>query len=325
MRCYDPFTMARYIEKRKTGVWARFARQYQIHLFVWMGLAFLFVFSYAPMFGILMAFQNYDISTGFKGIFSGPWVGFKYFIEFFTDPMFEAILVNTLSLSLLKLLFSFPFPIIFAIMITETRNMAVRRCVQTVSYLPHFISWVIVSGLVFTFFSVDYGVINKIFVFFGKDPLPFITSPAYYWFLAVFTDIWKDMGWWAIIFIAAITTIDPALFEAAIIDGAGRIARIRYIILPGLGGAVTVTLILSMGSLLGGGLSGSNFEQSMLIGNKLNAVRSEIIQSYSLRMGLGMGRFSFGTAVGLLQSITSVILVFGSNAFFKKIRGFGLF
>ena len=313
------------MKKRKIGVWARFARQYQIHLFVWMGLAFLFVFSYAPMFGILMAFTNYDISTGVKGIFSGPWVGLKYFIEFFTDPMFEPILVNTLSLSLLKLLFSFPFPIIFAIMITETRNMIIRRTVQTVSYLPHFISWVIVSGLVFTFFSVDYGVINKIFMFFGKDPLPFITSPAYYWFLAVFTDIWKDMGWWAIIFIAAITTIDPALFEAAVIDGAGRIARIRYIILPGLGGAVTVTLILSLGSLLGGGLSGSNFEQSMLIGNKLNAVRSEIIQSYSLRMGLGLGRFSFGTAVGLLQSITSVILVFGSNAFFKKIRGFGLF
>ena len=311
--------------RRGVSVWTRVARQYQIQSFVWLGLIFLLIFSYAPMFGLLMAFENYDISAGFKGIFAGPWVGFKYFIEFFSDPMFKSILVNTLSLSLLKLLFSFPFPILFAIMITETRNMVFRRFVQTVSYLPHFISWVIVSGLVFTFFSVDYGVINKLLAFFGKEHIPFITSPSYYWFLAVFTDIWKDMGWWAIIFIAAITTIDPALYEAAIIDGAGRIARIRHIVLPGLSGAVTVTLILSLGSLLGGGLSGSNFEQSMLIGNKLNTERSEIIQSYSLRMGLGLGRFSYGTAVGFLQSITSVILVFGSNAFFKRIRGRGLF
>ena len=312
-------------KKRGSGIWSRFARQYQIQLFVWLGLFFLLIFSYAPMFGLIMAFKNYDISTGIIGIFTSPWVGFKYFIEFFTDPMFNNILINTLTLSLLKLLFSFPFPIIFAIMITETKNMVFRRSIQTVSYLPHFISWVIVSGLVFTFFSVDYGVVNKLLAFFGNEHVPFITSPSYYWFLAVFTDIWKDMGWWAIIFIAAITTIDPALYEAAIIDGAGRIARIRYIVLPGLSGAVTVTLILSLGSLLGGGLSGSNFEQSMLIGNKLNTERSEIIQSYSLRMGLGMGRFSYGTAVGFLQSITSVLLVFGSNAFFKKFQGRSLF
>jgi putative aldouronate transport system permease protein len=249
----------------------------------------------------------------------------KYFKEFFTDPNFSSILINTLALSLLKLIFSFPIPIIFAIMITETQNMAFRRFVQTVSYLPHFISWVIVSGLVFTFFSVDYGVVNSVLNMFGKERAPFITSPDYYWSLAVFTDIWKDMGWWAIIFIAAITAIDPSLYEAAYIDGAGRIARIRYVVLPSLIGTITVVLILSMGSFLGGGMSGSNFEQSMLIGNNLNSVRSEIIQSYSLKMGLGQGRFSYGTAIGLLQSITSVILIFSSNAVSKKFTRNSLF
>ena len=133
------------------------------------------------------------------------------------------------------------------------------------------------------------------------------------------------MGWWSIIFIAAITSIDPTLFEAAIIDGAGRLQRIRYVVLPGLRGAITVVLILSMGSLLGGGLSGSNFEQSMLIGNRLNSVRSEILQSYSLRMGLGMGRFSYGSAMGLMQSLVSVILVFTSNSLSKRLSGSSLF
>lgn len=310
---------------KSTGRWRTFKKQYQIQLFVWLGLIFLFIFSYVPMFGIIMAFKNYDISTGVNGIFTNPWVGMKYFKEFFTDPNFSSILVNTVVLSLLKLLFSFPIPIIFAIMITETQNMGFRRFVQTVSYLPHFISWVIVSGLVFTFFSVDYGVVNNIFNILGKASTPFITSPDYYWSLAVFTDIWKDMGWWAIIFIAAITAIDPSLYEAAVIDGAGRIARVRYVVLPSLMGTIAVVLILSMGSFLGGGLSGSNFEQSMLIGNNLNSVRSEIIQSYSLRMGLGQGRFSYGTAIGLLQSLTSVILIFSSNAVSKKINGNSLF
>lgn len=310
---------------KKKSVWRTFFKQWQIQLFVWIGLLFLAVFSYAPMFGLLIAFQNYDISSGIMGIFSGPWVGLKYFREFFVDPNCVPILVNTLSLSLLKLLFSFPIPIIFAIMITEVKQMPFRRFVQTASYLPHFISWIIVSGLVFTFFSVDNGVINNVLQWLNIDKKQFITDPKYYWFLAVFTDVWKGMGWWSIIFIAAITSIDPSLFEAATIDGAGRLARIRYVVIPGLSGAITVVLILSMGSLLGGGLSGSNFEQSMLIGNKLNAARSEVIQSYSLRMGLGMGRFSYGAAMGLMQSIISVILVFTSNGISRRLSGSSLF
>ena len=310
---------------KRTSVWKRLRRQYQIQLFVWPGLIFLAIFSYIPMFGLMIAFRNYDISSGIRGMFTDRWVGLKYFREFFKDPQSVFVLKNTFGLSMLKMVFSFPVPVLFAIMITETRHMGFRRFVQTASYLPHFISWIIVSGLVFTFFSVDNGVINNVLSLFGGTRIPFITKPMYYWFLAIFTDIWKGMGWWAIIYIAAITSIDPNLFEAAIIDGAGRLQRIRYITLPGIAGAVTVVLILSIGSLIGGGVSGSNFEQAMLIGNKLNVGQSEVIQSYSLRNGLGMGRFSYGAAMGLMQSVFSVILIFSSNALSKKISGNSLF
>jgi len=310
---------------RRTSVWRALRLQYQIQTFVWLGLLFLAVFNYIPMFGLMIAFRNYDIATGIRGMFTNTWVGLKYFREFFNDPKSVPVLTNTLGLSLLKMTFSFPMPILFAILVTETRNMAYRRFVQTASYLPHFISWIIVSGFVFTFFSADNGVINNIFSFFGLEKVSFITNPKYYWFLAVFTDIWKGMGWWAIIYIAAITSIDPSLFEAAIIDGAGRLQRIRYVVLPGIASAITVVLILNIGSLLGGGVSGSNFEQAMLIGNNLNASRSEVIQSYSLRMGLGMGRFSYGAAMGLMQSVISVILIFTSNALSKKVTGNSLF
>ena len=302
-----------------------FARQWQLQCFVIAGMIFLLIFRYFPMFWLIIAFKNYDIVTGIKGVFTSKWVGLQFFKEFFIDPKFPSILTNTLAISGLKLLVSFPLPIIFAIMVTETRNMLFRRFVQTASYLPHFISWVTVSGLVFTFFSVDSGIVNKLFNFFGFNSIPFITNAKYYWFLAVFSDVWKDMGWWAIIFIAAITTIDPSLYEAAIIDGAGRMARIRHIVIPGITGAISVVLILAIGGLIGGGLSNSNFEQSMLIGNNLNTLRSEVIQSYSVRMGLNLGRYSYGAAVGMVQSVTSVILIFSTNAIVRKLRGVGLF
>lgn len=313
------------IENKKWRLFRQFRKQYPIHFFVWPGLVFLLIFSYVPMVGVIMAFKKYSISSGIMGIFTSPWVGFKNFTEFFNEINFWIILRNTLGLSILKTVFVFPIPILFAIMVCETRNIIFRKLVQTVSYLPHFISWVIVAGLSFTFFSEDFGVFNEAFKNLGMKTVPFLTTPDYFWFLAVITDVWKESGWWAIIFIAAITSIDQALFEAATIDGAGRIDGIRYIVLPSISGAISVVLILSLGNLLGGGLSGSNFEQCMLLGNDLNLSRSEIIQTYTLKVGLGQARYSYAAAVGLLQSVISVILIFGSNAFSKKFSGTGLF
>lgn len=276
------------------------------------------------MVGIIMAFKDYRIENGFSSLFTSKWVGFKFFIEFFTDYGFGKLLRNTVAISLLKLVFSFPVPIIFAIMLNEVKVLPFKRIVQTSSYLPHFISWVIIAGISFTFLSSN-GIINTLLKPIFKQPVPFLTNPDNFWGLAVFTDIWKDMGWWAIIFLAAITGINPDLFEAAELDGVSRIGKIWYITLPCIRGTIVVVLILALGNLFGGGLSGSNFEQSYLLGNSLNKETSDIIQTYVMKVGLQQMRFSYATAAGLVQSVISLILTFGSNYLAKKFTGSGLF
>ncbi|MDQ0058783.1 ABC transporter permease [Paenibacillus harenae] len=295
--------------------------------FVWIGLLFLLVFSYIPMFGIVIAFKNYKISTGIDGIFSSPWAGLSHFKELINDYNFPMLVRNTLVLSLLKIIFSYPIPILFAILLSEVRHVFVKRFVQTVSYLPHFISWVVVTGISFAFFSSSFGIVNDFLLSLHliKEPLSILTDPDAFWGLAVSTAIWKEAGWWTIIFLAALAGIDPSLYEAAEMDGASRLKRIIHITLPGLKGASIVVLILTIGSMLGGGLVGSNFEQSMLLGNTINSEKSQIIQTYAFTIGLAQGRFSFATAIDLMQSVISVILIFSSNAIAKRLSGNGLF
>jgi putative aldouronate transport system permease protein len=302
------------------------AKQKYLQAFVLAGMAYLFVFSYLPLIGITMAFKDYKISMGIQGIFSSDWVGFKYFLEFFNEYGFWKLVRNTVAISLLKLIFSFPIPILFAIMLNEISFMPVKKLVQTCSYLPHFISWVIISGMAFAFFSSS-GVINSIALKFHfiNEAIPFLTDANRFWSLAVVSDIWKDMGWWAIIFLAAIAGISQEMYEAAEIDGISRLKKIWYITLPSIKGTIIVILILALGKLFGGGLSGSNFEQSYLLGNSMTSEKSDIIQTYVFNVGLAQGRYAYATAVGLIQSVISLILTFGSNFFAKKISGEGLF
>ena len=305
-----------------------FRKQWTLHVFVFAGLLFLAVFSYAPMFGLLMAFKDYKITDGILGIFTSRFVGFKFFEEFFHEYNIVQIVENTLGISILKLVFALPAPIIFAIMLNEVRNQAFKRVVQTASYLPTFISWVIVSGFALIFLSADNsGLVNSLLMKTGiiDKPLQFLTSPNYFWGLAVGTAIWKETGWWAIVFLAAIAGIDPQLYEAAEVDGASRLRKIWNITLPGMKGTITVILILALGNLLGGGLGGSNFEQSYLLGNPANIGRSEIMQTYVFKIGLSEGRYAYATAVGLIQSAISVALVFGCNFTAKKISESSLF
>ncbi|MEX1029799.1 MAG: ABC transporter permease subunit [Paenibacillaceae bacterium] len=315
----------------KTGqnalLWKRFKKQKVLHVFVGLGMVFLLIFSYTPMFGIIMAFKDYSISTGIKGIFTSEWVGLKYFDEFINDYQFDRIVRNTLVLSLLKIIFTFPAPIMFAILLNEVRHMAFKRIVQTISYLPHFISWVVVVGLAFSFFSTDVGIVNKALLGLGliDKPLDILTNPDHFWGLAVGSAVWKEVGWWTIIFLAAISGINPALYEAAQIDGAGRLARIRHITIPSMKGTIVVVLILTIGSILGGGLVGSNFEQAYLLGNSINNPTSEIVQTYAFKVGLRDGRFSYAAAIDLIQSIISVVLIFSSNYIAKRVSGSSLF
>lgn len=313
--------------KRRTQFFKQLKRQKVLHLFVGLGMIFLLIFAYTPMFGIIMAFKDYSISTGIKGIFTSEWVGFKHFNEFINDYLFGEIVRNTLALSFLKVLFTFPAPIILAILLSEAKNLRFKKVVQTVSYLPHFISWVVVAGIAFSFLSADIGMINKALMSLGiiDKPLDILTNADHFWGLAVGSAVWKEVGWWTIIFLAAIAGINPTLYEAAQIDGAGRLARIRHITFQGMKGTIVVVLILTIGSILGGGLVGSNFEQAFLFGNSINNSTSEIVQTYAFKVGLRDGRFSYAAAIDLIQSIISVILIFSSNYIAKRASGSSLF
>jgi len=273
------------------------------------------------MFGILIAFKDFRVRNGIIGFFTSPNVGFKWFIEFYNDLGFWNIIRNTLVLSVTKLIFIFPLPIIFAIALNELRSMKFKRFVQTVSYFPHFISWVVVSGMLFSFFNSQTGLINRLFLQLNiiSQPMTILSSPETFLPMIVWADIWKGLGWSAIIFLAAITSVDQELYEAAIVDGAGRLRRIWNITLPSIKGTIVILLILNMGGLLTG-----NFEQSYLMGNMGNISRSEIIPTYVLKMGLAQMRYSYATAIGLAQSFLSLLLVLFSNFIAKKISGTSL-
>jgi putative aldouronate transport system permease protein len=294
-----------------------------MHIFVWLGIVFLIVFNIVPMLGLVIAFKDYKISAGFMGMFQGEFVGLKYFREFITDRKFLPLLRNTLSISGLKLVFLFPVPIIFAIMLSEMRGRVYKRVVQTISYLPHFISWVIVSGIFFVFFSANTGVLNEVLIKWGiiDEPLRILMAPEYYYGLAVGSELWKETGWSAIIYLAAIAGIDPSLYESAQIDGAGRLQRIWHITIPCIMGTMSILLILSIGGILGA----AGFEQSMLLGNSMNVSRSEILEVYTYQMGLGKMRYSFAAAAGMFQSVISLILVLAANTASRRLSGSSLF
>jgi len=311
----------------KNKIWSTLKEQKYIQAFTLMGIIFLLIFAYIPMVGIIIAFKDYKLTSGFAGYFTSKWVGFKYFIEFYNDVYFWPIIRNTLVLSLLKLIFTFPAPIIFAIILNEVRQNKIKRVVQTVSYLPHFISWAVVAGLLFSFLNQQTGLINQLLVSLKlvDEPISFLADPKYFWAICVISDVWKEMGWWTIIFLAAIVGVDQEIYQASIVDGAGRLQRIWHITLPSIKETIIVVLILSLGSLLGGGLGGSNFEQAYLLGNTVNYSVSNILQTYTMTIGLSKGRYSYAAAMGLIQSVISLVLVYSSNYISKRISGSGLF
>ena len=306
----------------------RFWSQRWLQLFAILGFAYILLFYYVPMLGIQIAFKDYKPTMGFAGMFTAPLArnnGFYHFLTFFKDPNFSTVMRNTICLSLLKLFFSFPVPILFALAINEMRGTVLKRIVQTVSYLPHFISWVIVYGLMFSFMNTSNGVINTLLTSAGKPQIELLTGKEYYYTIAVVSDIWKEMGWWSIIFLAAISGIDQSQYESAKVDGASRVRCIWSITLPNIRGTIMIVLILSIGSLLSGGMGGSNFDQSYLLGNTLNYSKSVTLPYYIYEMGLTKFRFSYATAIGLFQSVISLLLVLGSNFASDKLTGSSFF
>jgi len=278
----------------------------------------LVIFRYLPLWGWITAFQNYKPGVP---LFQQQWVGLKYFKEMFSDPEFYLVMRNTLAMSLLGLIFGFPLPIFLALLINEIRNESFKRTVQTISYLPHFVSWVIVASIVHAMLAPD-GVINYLLMQMGliKEPVLFLGKPEYFWWIVVFSDLWKELGWNTIIYLAAIADVNPALYEAAEIDGAGRFKKMRYITLPCIMPVVTVILILSIGNIINIG-----YERQFLL--RTPAVRevSEVIDLYALDYGIRAGRFSFGTAASMFKSVVSLILVFSANRLSKRVSDYRIF
>jgi putative aldouronate transport system permease protein len=266
------------------------------------------LFAYVPLSGWTMAFQNYKL--GIKGVFNQEWVGFKHFIYLFTSERFLRDVRNTLAMSAMTMVTSFVCAILLALLINEVRNLPFKKVVQNISYLPHFLSWIIVAGLVSQALSTENGIINEVLMFLKliDRPVLFLGDPKKFWFIVMFSNLWKEVGWSTIIYLAAITAIDPTLYEAAIIDGANRYQKMRHITFPGIKPTVAILLIMNTGYLLEAG-----FEIQYFLGNGLVVERSETIDIFVLRYGMQMNNYSLSTVASILKTVVSVILVASSN------------
>lgn len=288
------------------------ARYKQLYILMLPGLLLLITFMYIPMFGVVIAFKDYTYAGG---IFGSSWVGLKHFRAIFSDPYFYTILRNTLIISLYKLLFNFLAPVAFAILLNEVTNTKFKKIVQTTSYLPYFISWVVLSGIITSILSMD-GVVNTIWGWFGGEPKSFLTDPKIFRGILVASDVWKTFGWNAIVYLAAISGIDPTLYEAATVDGASRTRRIFSITIPSIIPVICIMLILNSANILNGG-----FDQVFNLYNTNVMDVADIIDTYVYRKGIEDMQYSYSTAIGLFKSVICMILMLISNTTVKKLGG----
>ncbi|WP_246384101.1 ABC transporter permease [Gracilibacillus halotolerans] len=272
----------------------------------------LIIFKYIPVAGWTMAFQDYKPQFS---VWEQDWVGWKHFKDLFNEPMFYRALENTLGMGILGLVFGTGSAIFFALLLNEMRFMALKKWTQTISYLPHFVSWVIVANIVITMLSPE-GVINNILTGIGliDSPINFMANPDMFWGIVTAADVWKETGWNAIIYLAAMAGVDPQLYEAAKVDGASRWRQMWHITLPSIRSVIIVLLILNIGNLINIG-----FEKQMLLGNNIVMEKALVIDLYALDYGIGMFRYSFGTAIGIFKSVISVILILICNGIAKRI------
>ncbi|MCL2703348.1 MAG: ABC transporter permease subunit [Defluviitaleaceae bacterium] len=275
-------------------------------------LIWLIIFAYVPLWGWIMAFQNYRPDLGIR---NSPWAGLEHFRRLFADQQFHEAFRNTIGQSLFLLAIGFTMPVIFALMLNEVKYLRFKKIAQTISYLPHFVSWVIVASILGLILNTG-GPINTLLLNMGliERPIAFLGVPNMFWPLLAISDTWKNIGWNAIIYIAAIASVDQALYEAAAVDGAGRWRKMWHITLPGIRTVIIILLVLNIGRILDIG-----FERQILLGNPVNQSHSRTIDQYALEYGTQMFRFSYGTAVGMFKSVISLILVLAANRFARKL------
>ena len=290
-----------------------------IYLFILPAVVWFLIFNYYPMYGLLLAFKNYKYNLGILG---SPWVGVKWFRKFLLDRSFWQIIRNTLSISVLKLVFGFPMPIILALMLDSLRNQKFKRVIQTISYMPHFISWVVVSAMLTKLLSPYGGLVNEVRKMLDPNAqsIFYMGQRSFFLPMVILSDIWKGVGWGSIIYLAALSAVNTELHEAAMIDGASRMQRIWYINLPTLMPTFTILLIMQTGSLMSVG-----YEKALLMQNDLNMTTSNIISTYVYERGLLGAQFSFSAAVGLFNNVINFLLLIIVNGIARKLGDTSLF
>ncbi|PNQ86710.1 ABC transporter permease [Paenibacillus polymyxa] len=304
--------------RKGTSLARRWAQQRHLQTMALLGVVWMIIFHYIPMYGILIAFKHFDI---IGTISSAPWAGLEHFRAFLEDDNFWYIVKNTLGISLLKLAIGFPLPIVFALFLNEIRSTRFKKSIQTISYLPHFLSWVILGGILTTWLA-DTGMINQLLLAWGwiDQPISYLAEPGYFWTIVVSSDIWKELGWSAIIYLAAMAGVSTDMYEAATIDGAGRFQKMWYVTLPAIKGTISILFILAVSGILN-----SNFDQILVLRNSLNESASNVVDIYVYQVGIQQGRFSYSTAVGLLKSVLALILLLIANSVTKRMNNTSLF
>ncbi|PNV62440.1 protein lplB [Clostridium sp. chh4-2] len=302
--------------KSKRGVLGNLIYYKEYYIMLIPGLLFFLVFCYGPMYGLIIAFQDY---YPLKGVSGSAFVGLKHFKALFSDPFFLSVLKNTIIISLYKLLICFPAPIILCLALNEIKSMRFKKVAQSISYLPHFISWVVVSGIIIEFLSPSRGPINILLQNMGFDPVFFVAEPKCFRGVLVLSDLWKSIGWGSIVYLAAVTSVDPTLYEAAEMDGAGRIKKIIHVTLPALAPIITVMFIMESGKILN-----DSFEQVYNFLTPSTYAVGDVISTFVYRMGIQKMQYSFTTAVDLFKNGISFMLVILTNYIARRTNDYAL-
>ncbi len=281
-----------------------------VYLLMLPGILYLLLFKIAPLWGLILSFKDF---SAFAGFWESPWVGLKHFAQLFTSNVFPRMLRNTFAISFINLIFYFPLPIVVALLLNEVHHQRFKRVAQSVIYLPHFLSWVVVVSLTFFLFSTNVGILNKAIVSFGFKPISFLTNPKAFWPMLVGQTIWKECGWGTIVFLAAMAGIDPQLYEASTLDGATRWQNVRFITLPSIYPTIITLLILRMGRIFDTG-----FEHILLMTNGMVRDVAEVFDTYAYTQGISKGQFSLGISVGLFKSMVGMVFVIASNSVCKR-------
>lgn len=301
---------------KKTGLLKYMRNEYDLYLMIIPMIVFYLLFSYKPMASLIIAFKDY---SPFLGPWKSEWIGLDHFKEFFASPYAPRTIRNTLVISIATLLFTFPAPIILALLLNEVGNTRFKKWAQTITYIPHFISIVVICGMVNSFLSPTSGVVNKLIEFFGGDPVYFMSKPELFVPIYILTNIWRNTGYSSIVYIAALTAIPNDLYEAASVDGAGRWKQMLHVTLPGIVPTIVVMLLVQLGKILNVG-----YEIIILLYNPGTYETADVINTYVYRTGILEGRYDYATAIGLLNSVVTLILVLGANKLSRKLTETGL-